>query len=109
MDALYLNKNVSNLINSNNQYFVIRINDKTRLIYQDAKELFDKIKPIKGYEIVEIITHKKIKYSKRAKNKDCEKTKVKTKIQKTSSEKLGKKKLVEIKVQHKKNSIYDCL
>ena len=71
MDALYLNRNVINLVKDNNQYFVIRMIDETRTIYQDAKELFDKTNPIKEYEIVEIITHKNIKYSKKAKKKDC--------------------------------------
>ena len=105
MDALYLNKNVMNLVNKNFQYFVIRMTDETRLIYQDAKELFDRIKPSKEYEVVEIITHKNIKYSKKAKKKDCEKTKIKTEIRKVSLDKLGNKKIIETKVQHKKNSI----
>lgn len=77
---------------------------ETRLIYQDAKELFDRIKPSKEYEVVEIITHKDIKYSKKAKKKDCEKTKIKTEIRKVSSDKLENKKLIESKVQSKKNS-----
>lgn len=91
MGALYLNKNVMNLVNKNNGYFVIRMTEETRLIYQDAKELFDRIKPSKEYEVVEIITHKNIKYSKKAKKKDCEKTKIKTEIRKVSSDKLGNK------------------
>lgn len=105
MDALYLNKNVMNLVNNNNEFFVIRMTDETRIIYQDAKELFDRIKPIKEYEIVEIITRKKIKYFKQAKKKDCEKTKIKLEVRKISNEKLGKKRLIETKIQHKKNSV----
>ncbi len=104
MDALYLDRNVTNLINDNNQYFVIRITDEMRTIYKDAKELFDKIEPLEEYETVEIITNKKIKYSKAAKKKDTEKTKVRTEVRKISSNKLGERIFVEKKVQHKKNS-----
>lgn len=85
MDALYLNRNITNMINDNSQYFVIRITDETRTIYKDAKELFDKNEPLKEYEIVEIITNKKVKYSKAAKKKDIEKTKVRTEIRNVTS------------------------
>lgn len=103
-DALYLNQNVVNLVNSKEQYFIIRMTDETRILYQDAKELFAKINPTEEYEIVEIITHKDVRYSKNAKKKDKEKTKIRIEIRKISDEKLGKKRLIETKIQHKKNS-----
>ena len=40
-DALYLNANVMNEIDKQNQYFVIRMEDKTKHIYKDAKGLFE--------------------------------------------------------------------
>ena len=36
-DALYLNQNVTNMINDANKYFVIRLKDESRDIYEDAK------------------------------------------------------------------------
>lgn len=109
MDALYLNKNITNLVNNTNQYFVIRMKDDTRVLYKDAKELFDKQNPFKEYEIVEIITHKNIKYSKAAKKKDTEKTKIKREVRKITPKKLGKKVLVDKKIQYKKNSTVDVI
>ena len=104
MDALYLNRNITNKINDNNQYFVIRLTDETRTIYKDAEELFDKNEPLNEYEIVEIITTKKVKYSKSAKKKDKEQTKVRTEVRKITSNKLGERIFVGEKTQHKKNS-----
>ena len=73
-DALYLKEEVTNLINKAGQYFVIRLKDETRHIYQDAKGLFENRKADLEYEIVEIITTKNIKYSKEAKKKNKTKT-----------------------------------
>ena len=73
-DALYLREEVTNLINKAGQYFVIRLKDETRHIYQDAKGLFENRKADLEYEIVEIITTKNIKYSKEAKKKNKTKT-----------------------------------
>lgn len=77
-DALFLNQFVTNKIEEANRFFVIRMTDETRNIYKDAQGLFENREPDEEYEIVEIITHKKVKYSKAAKHKDYEKTKVKT-------------------------------
>ena len=70
--------------------------DGLALVAWDGVELTETTKDIKGllereYEVVEIITHKNIKYSKKAKKKDCEKTKIKTEIRKVSSDKLENK------------------
>ena len=37
LDALYLNANVMNCINDDKQFFVIRMEDKTKHIYKDVK------------------------------------------------------------------------
>ena len=74
-DALYLNANVMHQIDKQNQYFVIRMEDKTKHIYKDAKGLFEKSKPIEEYELIEITKKIKVKYNKEAKHKDFEKEK----------------------------------
>ena len=103
-DALYLNQNITNLINDKDRYFVIRLKDEKRDIYKDAKGLFENREADDEYEIVEIITTKKIKYSKAAKKKDTTKTKIKKEKRKISKGKLGDKVLIDEYVQNKKNS-----
>ena len=103
-DALYLNQNITNLINKNNKYFVIRLKDESREIYQDAEGLFRNREADESYEIVEKITKKEIKYSKKAKKKNEIKRKTKLEKRKISNEKLGSEKIISQKVQNKKNS-----
>ena len=103
-DALFFNQNVTNHVNDAERFFVIRLKDETRDIYKDAKGLFENRKSDYEYEIVETITTKKIKYSKKAKKKDVVKTKVKREKQKITNSPLGQKELVEEYTQSKKNS-----
>lgn len=104
-DALYLNQNVTNLINKAGKYFVIRLKDETREIYQDAKGLFESREADNKYEIVEHIVTRNIKYSKEAKKKDQTKTKTTTFKRKITDAKLNKRKLINEYIQKKKNSI----
>lgn len=103
-DALFLNSNVMNTINDTEKYFVIRMEDKTKNIYKDAKGLFKNTKPIKEYEIVEITYKIKVKYNKEAKHKDYEKTKTKIITRKITESKLNKSVVIDTKIQQMKNS-----
>ena len=105
MDALYLNKNIMSAINEKNQYFVVRMKDDTKLIYKDAKGLFEKSKPKIEYEIVEVIEEISVKFSKKAKHKDYSKTKIRTKERAVTDKKVGDKIYIETKETMKKNSI----
>lgn len=104
-DALYLNKNVLNLINDENKFFVVRLKDESRDIYEDAKGLFENRDADMEYELVEHIVTKDVKYSKQAKKKDKIKTKIRIEERAISSGVLGEKKFVSEKIQEKKNSI----
>lgn len=104
-DALYLNSNVMNLINNNGQYFVIRMNDDTKVLYQDAEGIFKRSKPSKEYEIVEVTEEINIKYSKTAKRKDVSKIKHKKYERAISNCELNKRELVETREVPKKNSV----
>lgn len=106
-DALYLNQNITNLINDSGGYFVIRLKDEKREIYKDANGLFDKKEPDMEYEIVEHITIKKVKYSKQAKKKDKIRTKIRTEKRKITTNELGEKIFISKKEQQKKNSIVE--
>lgn len=103
-DALYLNQNVTNLINEANRYFVIRLKDETRDIYKDVKGLFENRNADMKYEMVEHIITKDIKYSKQAKKKDKIKTKTTIEKRAITTATLNEKKTVSKKVQEKKNS-----
>lgn len=105
MDALFLNKNIMTVINQRNQYFVIRMKDDTKLIYKDAKGLFDKSKAKTEYEVVEIIEEISVKYSKMAKHKDYSKTKISRKERQVTDKKIGEKIYVTTNKSTKKNSI----
>lgn len=105
MDALYLDQYVTNRINDKGKYFVIRLKDETRDIYQDAKGLFEAREADKKYEIIEHIITKDIKYNKNAKKKDEIKTKIRREIREITSEKLNEKRLIKEKTVMKKNSI----
>ena len=105
MDALYLNKNIMSAIDEKNQYFVVRMKDDTKLIYKDAKGLFEKSKPKIEYEIVEVIEEISVKFSKKAKHKDYSKTKIRTKERAVTDKKVGDKIYIETKETMKKNSI----
>lgn len=104
-DALYFNCNVMNKIDELNQYFVIRMEDKTRHIYNDAKGLFEKSKPVEEYELVEITRKIKVKYSKEAKHKDYEKVKKKIEKRKITDKTIGEKVFIKKEISNKKNSI----
>ena len=104
-DALYLNCNVMNEIDKNNQYFVIRMEDKTRHIYKDAEGLFKESKPIEEYELVEITRKIKVKYSKEAKHKDYEKVKKKIEKRKITDKPIGENIFIKKEISNKKNSI----
>ncbi len=108
-DALYANQYIATLINKANRYFVMRLKDESRDIYKDAKGLFDKRKADIEYEIVERITVKNVKYSKAAKKKDKSKTKTRTEKRPLTNEKLGEKKFISRKTQHKKNSTVETI
>jgi len=103
-DAIYLNQNVVNMINNAHRYFVIRLKDESRLIYQDAKGLFEHQKSNYQYEIVEHVMVKDIKYTKAAKKKSCVKTKIRKEKREITDAKLGEKKFISEKVQTRKNS-----
>lgn len=103
-DALFLNKNITNLINKAGKKFVIRLKDERRDIYQNAKGLFENRDADYKYELVEISTTKKIKYSKKAKKKDTIKTKTKTIKRDITPSELGEKIEVDKYTQTKKNS-----
>lgn len=103
-DALYLDQYVTNMINKKGKYFVIRLKEERLSIYKDAKGLFEKQTPKEEYEIVEIITEKEVKYSKKAKHKDYKKTKIKREKRSITKNKLNKKVLIEEKVSERKNS-----
>ena len=105
MDALFLTPKVLNAINEKNQYFVVRMEDKTKHLYQDAKGIFENSKPQEEYEIIEIITEKTVKYSKKAKHKDYKKSKVKRETRNISGKEIGKKELIEERKIEKKNSV----
>ena len=105
MDALYLNRNVMEAINQKNQYFVIRIEDNSKLIYKDAKGLFDKSKAKIEYEVVEIIEEISVKYSKKAKHKDYKKTKISQKERQVTDKKIGERIYIDTKETIKKNSV----
>lgn len=103
-DALYLNQNVMNLINESEKYFVIRLKDEKRDIYEDSEGLFNNREADQTYEIVETIIVREIKYSKEAKKKDKIKTKITKEKGKISKDKLGEKRLIEEQIITKKNS-----
>ena len=105
MDALYLNVNIMKEINKREQYFVIRMKDDSKIIYQDARGLFERSKSKYKYEIVEIIEEISVKYSKKAKHKDYSKTKRRTKERQVTDKKIGEKYYIDTKEIHKKNSI----
>lgn len=104
-DALYLNQNVMNLINESGKYFVIRLKDEKREIYEDSEGLFNNRCADKRYEIVETITVREIKYSKEAKKKDKTKRKIRQTKREMTDIKLGEKKLLKEETIIKKNSI----
>ena len=104
-DALYLVEEITNLINKAGQFFVIRLKDETRLIYQDAKGLFENRKADFEYETVEIITRKEIKYSKEAKKKDKIKTTHKIKKRKITDNAIGVRIKKNEHTEVRKNSI----
>ena len=104
LDALYLNQYITNLINEAEKYFVIRLKDETREIYQDAKGLFESREADNKYEIVEHIVTRNIKYSKKAKKKNKTKTKTRTFKREITDSKLNERKLINEYSQNKKNS-----
>ena len=104
LDALYLNQYITNLINKAEKYFVIRLKDETREIYQDAKGLFESREADNKYEIVEHIVTRNIKYSKKAKKKNKTKTKTRTFKREITDSKLNERKLINEYSQKKKNS-----
>ena len=103
-DALYLNQNVTNLINKAGKYFVIRLKDETREIYQDAKGLFESREADNKYEIVEHIVTRNIKYSKEAKKKNKTTTKITKFKREITDSKLNERTLIKEYNQKKKNS-----
>ena len=108
MDALYLNSKVLNTINNDQQYFVVRMEDETRLIYKDAEGLFKRTKPKFEYEIVEEITQKTVVYSKTAKHKNYTKSKIRLIERDITNTKLNEKILVkEYKTEKKNSTIYN--
>ena len=104
LDALYGNKNVTNMINKLGKYFVIRLKDERLNIYKDAKGIFDNRKPDEEYEIVKVTKVSDIKYSPKAKKANIIKTKERTEKRITSDNKLCDKRLIREKNQVKKNS-----
>lgn len=103
-DALYLNQNVMNLINKTGKYFVIRLKDEKREIYEDSEGLFNNRKADTKYEIVETIIVRETKYTKKAKKKDKIRTKISTTKRNTTEERMGEKKLISERTITKKNS-----
>ena len=103
-DALYLNQNVTNLINKAGKYFVIRLKDETREIYQDAKGLFESREADNKYEIVEHIVTRKIKYPKEEKKKNKTTTKITKFKREITDSKLNERTLIKEYNQKKKNS-----
>lgn len=104
MDALFLNSKILNIINGDQQYFVVRMEDQTRLIYKDAEGLFKRTMPKFEYEIVEEITQKTVVYSKTAKHKNYTKSKIKLIERDITNTGLNEKILVKEKKTEKKNS-----
>ena len=104
-DALYLNQDVTNLINKAGRYFVIRLKDERRHIYKDAKGLFEGRKADYKYEIVEKKITSDTKYSKKAKKKDKVKIKYKKYKREITDCKLGKEIEIDSYTSKKKNSI----
>ncbi len=104
MDALFLNKNIMTAINKREEYFVIRMEDDTKLIYKDAKGLFEKSKAKTEYEIVEVIEEISVKFSKKAKHKDYKKTRICIKERATTDKKIGEKIYIDTKETVQKNS-----
>ena len=76
--------------------------DGTKLIYKDAKGLFDKSKAKNEYEVVEIIEEISVNYSKKAKHKDYSKTKIIQKERQVTDKKIGEKIYVDTKHTIKK-------
>lgn len=105
MDALFLNSNVLNKINQDGQYFIVRMEDETRLIYKDAEGLFKNSKPKFEYELVEQTTQKHVVYSKTAKHKNYKKSKKKIITREITDKKLNETVLVDQYDTIKKNSI----
>ena len=105
MDALFLNSNVLNKINKDEQYFIVRMEDETRLIYKDAEGLFKNSKPKLEYELVEQTTQKHVVYSKTAKHKNYKKSKKKIITREITDKKLNETVLVDQYDTKKKNSI----
>lgn len=93
-----------NEIAESGEYFVIRMEDKTKNLYKDAKGLFENSKPTLEYEIVEVIESIRVKYSKKAKHKDYQKMKVKKITRELTNKKLNEKEYIDTKIQEKKNS-----
>ena len=75
MDAMFENTPCLNALKDEGIDCIVRIEDKRRKIYKEAEERFSKIEPTKEYEIVEISTTTKKKYSKEAKKKNTNKIK----------------------------------
>lgn len=103
-DALYLNQNVMNLINKAGKYFVIRLKDEKREIYEDSEGLFKSRSADTKYEIVETIIDRETRYTKEAKKKDKTKKKIISEKRKITKGKMGEKKLISERVITKKNS-----
>lgn len=103
-DALYLNQKVMNLINKSGKYFVIRLKDERREIYEDSEGLFNNREADKKYEIVENIIVRETKYSKEAKKKNKTQTKIRREKRDITEIKLGEKTLISKRDIIKKNS-----
>lgn len=103
-DALYLNVKIMEEIDKMEQHFVIRMEDKTKHIYKDAKGLFEKTKPAYEYEIVEITREIKTEYSKTAKHKNSEKIKKTIEKRKITNNPIGERKFIKEEISTKKNS-----
>lgn len=105
-DALYLNQNIVKLIDNSGKYFVIRLKEKNKNIYENAKQLFDNRKANSRYEIVERTIVKDIKYSKNAKKKDVIKAKIRREQSQIAEIKPENKVLVDKYTQIKKIVLY---
>ena len=101
-DALYLNYNVMNKIDEINQYFVIRMEDKTRHIYKEAEGLFKESKPVEEYELVEITRKIKVEYRKEAKHRDYEKIKKKIEKRKITDKSIGENIFIKKEISNRK-------
>ena len=105
LDCMFMNVPCLNAMKDNGINAIVKLTDTRRLIYKDAKGLFDNSPCQKQYEIVEISERRKIKYPKQSKKKNTDKTDTYTIVREISDAPVGESKSTKRQVEHPKYDI----